>query len=217
MNEHLHTSAKMSDRYDPVSRGFDDIAYRRLTPRAPKTSLPEPTSHERDTLRRRVEDMAAKIRQLKNVINLKDLGEGLLGASSKTLEGNLDEADRHKARSELFLKSSTYTQLTMKVVMRDAVDGMYTAFAPPGTRDVAKAEESLLLDMQSHEVEAYINRRLRAQPYLTRNIFYIDADYYTRSMEPTGTMTGTTTGDGSGNVSVQTAESTGSGGNRFGM
>ncbi|KAI7368627.1 hypothetical protein KC354_g2548 [Hortaea werneckii] len=156
----------MSDRYDPVSRGFDDIAYRRLTPRAPKTSLPEPTSHERDTLRRRVEDMAAKIRQLKNVINLKDLGEGLLGASSKTLEGNLDEADRHKAR-----------------IMRDAVDGMYTAFAPPGTRDVAKAEESLLLDMQSHEVEAYINRRLRAQP----------------SMEPTGTMTGTTTGDGSGN------------------
>ncbi|KAI7511852.1 hypothetical protein KC347_g2991 [Hortaea werneckii] len=160
----------MSDRYDPASRGFDDIAYRRLTPRVAKTSLPEPTSHERDTLRRRVEDMAAENRHLKNVLNLRDLGEGLLGASSKTLEGNPDEADRHKAR-----------------IMRDAVDGMYAAFAPPGTRDVAKAEESLFLDMQSHEVEAYINRRLRAQP----------------SKEPTGTMRAATTGGG--------------GGNRFGM
>ncbi|KAI7296968.1 hypothetical protein KC352_g59 [Hortaea werneckii] len=30
----------------------------------------------------------------------------------------------------------------------------------------AKAEESLFLDMQSHDVEAYIIRRLRAQPYV---------------------------------------------------
>ncbi|KAI6852936.1 hypothetical protein KC332_g665 [Hortaea werneckii] len=51
----------------------------------------------------------------------------------------------------------------------------------------AKAEESLFLDMQSHDVEAYIIRRLRAQP----------------SKEPTATMRAATTGGG--------------GRNRFGM
>lgn len=65
---------------------------------------------------------------------------------------------------DLFLKSCKYTQLTMEVVALEAVDEAYTAFAPPGTRDVAKAEENLLLDMPRHEVEAYINRDFHAQP-----------------------------------------------------
>ncbi|KAI7163585.1 hypothetical protein KC349_g1263 [Hortaea werneckii] len=137
----------MSNRYDPTSRGFDDVANRRLTPRTAKTSLPEPTSHERDMLRRRVEEMAAEIRQLKSDINLNNLGQGLLGAAAKTFRDNPDEDGRHKG-----------------TMMLEAVDEVYTAFAKAGTRNVAKAEESLLLDMSSNEVEAYINRRFHAQP-----------------------------------------------------
>lgn len=112
----------MSNRYDPASCGFDDIAYRRLTPRTATTSLPEPTSHERDMLRRQVEDMAAEIRRMKNETNLNDLGQGLLGAAAKSFRDNPDEDGRYKGASELFLKSFTYTQMTSDVVMLEAVD-----------------------------------------------------------------------------------------------
>ncbi|KAI7102193.1 hypothetical protein KC339_g6198, partial [Hortaea werneckii] len=141
----------MSNRYDPASCGFDDIAYRRLTPRTATTSLPEPTSHERDMLRRQVEDMAAEIRRMKNETNLNDLGQGLLGAAAKSFRDNPDE------------------------------DG-------------------------SNEVEAYINRRLHAQP-------------------PTE-QTAATTGGSSSNVGAHHANTRGDGTignitggdvNRFGM